>query len=107
MASRRFPLNSILETNRAARHEARAARIAGSIDLPKPSAAAASREQQCPDGCAFAPIGAGASCPTPLGRFDLEAGVDQSPDDDFSRGLRIRDRRRNVVAVEQVSQHML
>jgi hypothetical protein len=39
--------------------------------------------------------------------FDLKAGVDQSLDDDFSRGLRIRDRHRKVVAVEKVNEHVL
>jgi hypothetical protein len=45
-----------------------------------------------------------------LGPFlglDLKAGVDQSLDDDFRGGLRIRDRHRKVVAVEQVDQHVL
>jgi hypothetical protein len=41
-----------------------------------------------------------------LGR-DLKAGVDHSLDDDFSRGLRIRDRHRKVVAVEQLGQYVL
>ena len=46
-----------------------------------------------------------ASWLSPFLGLDLKADVDQSLDDDFSRGLRIRDRHRKVVAVEQVGQH--
>ena len=49
----------------------------------------------------------GASWPAPLGRPYLKAGVHQSLDDDLGRGLRIRDRYRKVVAVEQVDEHVL
>jgi hypothetical protein len=41
------------------------------------------------------------------GCLDLEAGVDQPLHGDFSRGLRIRDRHRKVVAIEQVSEYVL
>jgi hypothetical protein len=39
--------------------------------------------------------------------LDLKAGVDQPLNADLGRGLRIRDRHRKVVAVEQVGQHVL
>jgi hypothetical protein len=52
-------------------------------------------------GYASGVIGAGASWLGQLRGLDLKARVDQSLDNDFSLGLRIRDRHRKVVAVEQ------
>jgi hypothetical protein len=57
--------------------------------------------------CAAVPIGADVHDSGPFLGLDLKAGVDQSPEDDFSRGLRISDRHRKVVAVEKIDEHVL
>ena len=44
------------------------------------------------------------SCPMPLGRLDLEAGVEQSLDDDLGREFGIKDSRREVIGAEKVGQ---
>ena len=54
--------------------------------------------------CASLSIGADVHDSGPFLGLDLKAGVDQSPEDDFSRGLRISDRHRKVVAVENIDE---
>ena len=46
------------------------------------------------------------SCPMPLDRLDLEAGVEQSLNDDFSRSFGVKNRDRKVGAAEKVDQHI-
>jgi hypothetical protein len=75
--------------------------------FPLLTALAVLHERPGAGGCASGTIGAGASCPTPLGRLDLKASVEQSLDDDLGRPFGVKNLGREVGAAEKVGQHVL
>jgi len=57
--------------------------------------------QAAPYSSSYA-IASAASCPAPLGRLDLKAGIEQPLDDDLGRVFGVKDLRREIAAAEEI-----